>query len=399
MGVSASVTASNFANSISGLYEINTVTYGTLNDSLFGTFEDTVGSSKTYMLVPQGVRYVSVRDKNNVTNISYNTINNNCTTSTTTTTTTLSPIVITNSAVTCSGNLGEFTSTFTGGTGTYTTASIGNSPAAVAVCIGGGVCAPGSRVNLSPGATSYTWTNIVSGSWYVAVKDNLPQTSVNSTAVNNNCTTTTSTTTTTTTAAPTTTTSTTTTTTTDPYDYYIADEIDCSNCSVIAADQRVAFPIGASVTLNRYYRYVGEVNDFIYYVKEVTTTGGAVALELPAYTNCNAACGNTTTTTSTTTTTTTAAPTTTTSTTTTTTTIGYELYTADRYDCTGPMNTCEFVETIQIGNPSVLVEGKFYYDFTNSYIFNIVGAPGAGPYLITSMSGLGTNNCSSLCSV
>ena len=162
-------------------------------------------------------------------------------------------------------------------------------------------------------------------------------------------TTTTSTTTTTTTAAPTTTTtSTTTTTTTDPYDYYIADEIDCSNCSVVAADQRVSFPTGTSVTLNRYYRYVGFDNDFTYYVKSATTAGGAVLLELPSYTTCNAACGNTTTTstttttttlaptttttttaapttttTSTTTTTTTAATTTTTSTTTTTTTLGY----------------------------------------------------------------------------
>ena len=96
----------------------------------------------------------------------------------------------------------------------------------------------------------------------------------------------------------------------------------------------------------------------------------------------------------------TAACTTTTSTTsttsTTTTTIAYELYTADRYQCVD--NVCEFVETIQIGNPTVLVESKFYLDSINNYIFNIVGAPGAGPYLITSMSGNGTNNCSSLCS-
>ena len=75
----------------------------------------------------------------------------------------------------------------------------------------------------------------------------------------------------------------------------------------------------------------------------------------------------------------------------------YELYTADRYECID--NVCEFVETIQIGNPTVLVEGKFYLDLINFYIFNIVGAPGAAPYLITSMSGLGTNNCNSLCSV
>ena len=77
--------------------------------------------------------------------------------------------------------------------------------------------------------------------------------------------------------------------------------------------------------------------------------------------------------------------------------VAYELYTADRYECIS--NVCEFVETIQIGNPSVLNTGKFYLDSINGYIFNIVGAPVSGPYLITSMSGNGTNNCNSLCSV
>lgn len=90
---------------------------------------------------------------------------------------------------------------------------------------------------------------------------------------------------------------------------------------------------------------------------------------------------------------------TTTSTTTTTTTAAYELYTADRYGCDLVNNVCEFIETVTIGNPSVLIEGKFYLDSVNSYIFNIVSTGGVGPYLITGMSGLGTNNCYSLCSV
>jgi len=77
----------------------------------------------------------------------------------------------------------------------------------------------------------------------------------------------------------------------------------------------------------------------------------------------------------------------------------YELYSADRYDCSGVGNTCVFIETLDIANPSVLNTGKFYYDSTNDYIFNIVGAPIAGPYLYTSMSGIGTNNCNLLCSV
>ena len=196
-------------------------------------------------------------------------------------------------------------------------------------------------------------------------------------------TTTTSTTTTTTTTTPTT--STTTTTTTDPYDYYIADEINCSNCSVIAADQRVAFPIGTSVTLNRYYRYVGFENDFTYFVKEVTTTGGAVALELPAYTNCNAACGNTTTTstttttttaaptTSTTTTTTTAASTTTSTTTTTTTTIGYDFYYADDYSCADPCGLYAAAQIVAFPAGSSVTNNKFYSWSGGTDSFKITG--------------------------
>jgi hypothetical protein len=74
-----------------------------------------------------------------------------------------------------------------------------------------------------------------------------------------------------------------------------------------------------------------------------------------------------------------------------------EFYEANRYECIN--NVCEFVETIQIVNQSVLNTGKFYLNSSNGYIFNIVGASGNGPYLLTSMSGLGTDNCNSLCSV
>jgi hypothetical protein len=195
-------------------------------------------------------------------------------------------------------------------------------------------------------------------------------------------------TTTTTTAAPTTTTTTvaptTTTTTADPYDYYIADEIDCTNCSVASADQRVAFPTGTSVTLNRYYRYVGFTNDFTYYVKEVTTTGGAVALVLPSYTNCNTACGNTTTTTTAapTTTTTTAAPTTTTTTpapttttttavptTTTTTASPYEWYTAEQYLCDPCTPTGS---SVYVRSSTSLTVGN-YYNIVDGYVYQLSG--------------------------
>jgi len=121
---------------------------------------------------------------------------------TTTTTTTLPPLTITNGAVTCVGNLGSFTSTFSGGSGTYHTAAIDNSQANVASLIGGGAgSGTGTRVILGSGATSYNWTSIANGTWYTAVRDSTPTTAVQNTGVVVNCTTTTTSTTTTTTTA------------------------------------------------------------------------------------------------------------------------------------------------------------------------------------------------------
>jgi predicted secreted protein len=134
----------------------------------------------------------------------------------------------------------------------------------------------------------------------------------------------TSTSTSTTTSTTSTTSTTTTTTTTDPFIYYVADEYDCATCTIVAADQRVRFPIGTTVTLNRYYRYVGTINDSVYFVKSSTTSGGAVSLQAGAYTTCDAACGNTTT--STTTTSTTTSTTSTTTTTTTAPPVTYDVY-------------------------------------------------------------------------
>jgi hypothetical protein len=73
----------------------------------------------------------------------------------------------------------------------------------------------------------------------------------------------------------------------------------------------------------------------------------------------------------------------------------YNYYEADRYECIEGL--CTYIETITIANPSVLIEGKFYLDSINNYILNIVTTSLTGPYLYTSMSGLGTNNCNTLC--
>jgi hypothetical protein len=124
---------------------------------------------------------------------------------TTTTTTTQPPLTITNGAVTCVGNLGSFTSTFSGGSGTYHTAAIDNSQANVANLIGGGAgSGTGTRVILGSGATSYNWSGLANGTtWYTAVRDSAPTTAVQNTGVTINCTTTTTTTTSTTTTTTT----------------------------------------------------------------------------------------------------------------------------------------------------------------------------------------------------
>jgi hypothetical protein len=111
------------------------------------------------------------------------------------------------------------------------------------------------------------------------------------------------------------TTTTTTTTTAPPFDYYLADEIDCNSCTSVTADVLVKFTGGSSVTLNKYYRTA--VGSGVYLLNEAASSGTAIELNSLMYNDCASACPTTTTTT---TTTTTEAPTTTTSTTTTTTT-------------------------------------------------------------------------------
>ena len=116
---------------------------------------------------------------------------------------------------------------------------------------------------------------------------------------------------------------TTTTTTAAPlFDYYYADEIDCSGCTSVTADVLVKFTGGSSVTLNKYYRTA--VGSGVYLLNTAASSGTAIELNDLMYNDCASACPATTTTTTTTTTstttTTTTAATTTTSTTTTTTT-------------------------------------------------------------------------------
>jgi len=115
---------------------------------------------------------------------------------TTTTTTTLPPFSISNSAVICSGTTGAWTTTATNGTFVY---------------IAYGSSAPNAASNLASGTnrfsasgTTYNWSGIANGTYYIAASSSAATTTVNNTPVVVNCTTTTttSTTTTTTTLAP-----------------------------------------------------------------------------------------------------------------------------------------------------------------------------------------------------
>jgi hypothetical protein len=70
-----------------GLYQITTTTYTSASSALGGTFADDVAPN-TYTLVPNGTRFVAVRDKITPANVTAKSVTINCTTTTTTTTST-----------------------------------------------------------------------------------------------------------------------------------------------------------------------------------------------------------------------------------------------------------------------------------------------------------------------
>lgn len=70
---------------------------------------------------------------------------------------------------------------------------------------------------------------------------------------------------------------------------------------------------------------------------------------------------------------------------------------AERYECVGGI--CSYVETIFIANNvDLVINGRFRLDPTTGYIFKVINTTTAGPYLITTMSGLGSVSCNSFCS-
>jgi hypothetical protein len=84
---------------------------------------------------------------------------------------------------------------------------------------------------------------------------------------------------------------TTTSTTANPnYDYYLADEYNCSGCNITSTNVLVGFPTGTSVIINRFYADIG-VTGFVYQITQSTSPGSpAVLLTLPSTTSCAGAC-------------------------------------------------------------------------------------------------------------
>ena len=132
------------------------------------------------------------------------------TTSTTTTTTTIPPLTITNGAVTCVSNDGQFTSTFSGGSGTYVAVAYDTSQANAADLVADGVGGSGQGFYTTMiMGSSYQFTGVPDRNglqyWYTAVRDSNGTVSVQSTGIQVSCDATTTTTTTTSTTTTTTT--------------------------------------------------------------------------------------------------------------------------------------------------------------------------------------------------
>jgi len=338
------------------------------------------------------------------------------TSTTSTSTTTAGPgLSVAQSTVTCTNDTGAFTSTASGGTGTYDWIAIASTQANAISYVNG---VGGTRYAMS--TNPYNWSGIGNGTWYIAVKDSSGATAYGTVVVA--C----STTSTTSTSTSTTSTSTSTTTTaavysysiwtlsdnTSPYDGADSHTNACTfltnaslglevtvystsatfqNGMTLFTDISLNTSFVASAAPNNYFRY--DTNSFRYStsVTELsvcgvgtttttsTTTTTTTAAPQCTYDGLTIVCdAGTTTSTSTTTT---VAPTTTT----TTAAINYVSYPADKYTCGSP--SCgAFVEATEIAFPDTFtpVINKWYSTLdANGYAYQLTSTtPSAGPGLV-----------------
>ena len=284
------------------------------------------------------------------------------TTTTTTaapTTTTAALLTVTNGGVTCFGAGGSFTSTISGGSGTYSWIAIGTSTTNAISAVFGI-----SGVRYSVIGSSFDWTGIADGTWYVAVMDASETAVVQNIGVVVNCTTPT-----TTTAAP----PPPTTTTAAPRYRYLAQTFQEENCQLTEGQSYDVWSyqnVGSG-----FYTITGDLSGN-WYLATSTHTDDSIQITIGT----DIGCTTTTTTAAPTTTTaappppttTTAAPpppppppTTTTAAPTTTTAAPNYYYNAVQYNCLTQVETevvVEYHSPLTIGS---------YYTNTDGYAYRI----------------------------
>jgi len=201
------------------------------------------------------------------------------------------------------------------------------------------------------------------------------------------------TTTTTTTAPQPTTTSTTTTIAPSQYDYYYADQYECSDCStVLQTDTIVRFDTGTAVLVNK--NYISFSGDFNYRIKgDASYDQFAPLMQNIPFNSCTEICnptttttlGPTTTTTSGPTTTTTSGPTTTTTsgpTTTSTTTLSaiYDYYFANVYDCVDCGAPIEYDALVKFPEGTNVFLNRHYKSYRTGYNYRIISDAAFDPF-------------------
>jgi hypothetical protein len=252
------------------------------------------------------------------------------TSTTSTSTTTAGPgLSVAQGTVTCTNDTGAFTSTASGGTGTYDWIAIASTQANAISYVNG---VGGTRYAMS--TNPYNWSGIGNGTWYIAVKDSSGTTAYGTVVVACSTTTTTTTTaapettTTTTTSTSTstststttaaaaqctydgltivcdsgTTTSTSTTTTAAPttttttaainYVSYPADKYTCGSpsCGAFVEATEIAFPDTFTPVINKWYSTL-DANGYAYQLTSTTPSAGpGLVMYAGTFNTCEFAC-------------------------------------------------------------------------------------------------------------
>jgi hypothetical protein len=75
------------------------------------------------------------------------------------------------------------------------------------------------------------------------------------------------------------------------YNHFTADKYQCSTCTLVSSGVIVAFPVGQTVTTNRFYPDAGDINH-VYQIIGTNPTGPGYVLDTSSgnYATCALAC-------------------------------------------------------------------------------------------------------------